>query len=66
MKRLEDIKKVFSNVVSVHITRKDMNILTETEKQHITETALDYYNDYDYVINNDGSIEELKSKLSEI
>lgn len=63
---IEDIKKVFSNVVSVHITRKDINILTETEKQHITETALDNYNDYDYVINNDGSIEELESKLSEI
>lgn len=63
---IEDIKKVFSNVVSVHITRKDMNILTETEKQHITETALDNYNDYDYVINNDGSIKELESKLSEI
>ena len=29
-------------------------------------TALDNYNDYDYVINNDGSIEELESKLSEI
>lgn len=43
-----------------------MNILTEKEKQHITETALDNYNDYDYVINNDGSIEELESKLSEI
>ena len=57
---------MFSNVVSVHITRKDMNILTETEKQHVTETALDNYNEYDYVINNDGSIEELESKLSEI
>ncbi len=43
-----------------------MNILTEKEKKHMTETALDSYKDYDYVINNDGSIEELEEKLSNI
>ena len=70
---IEDIKKVFSNVVSVHITRKDMNILSypviyQAQIQAPREEVfdLDNYKEYDYVINNDGSIEELESKLNEI
>ena len=63
---IEDIKNSFNNVISVRINRKDMNDLTVVEKQHITETALDDYNGYDYIIDNDGLICELESKLSVI
>ena len=63
---IEDIKNTFDDVISVHIVRKDMNILTDKEKMHITETALDGYDKFDYEINNDGTLEELESKLKEI
>ncbi len=63
---IEDIKNTFNDVISVHIVRKDMNILTDKEKMHITETALDGYDKFDYEINNDGTIEDLESKLKEI
>ena len=61
---IDYIKNEFKNVISVHINREDMNLLTEEEKKHVTETALDSYKGYDYEINNDGSIEELEEKLS--
>lgn len=61
---IDSIKEVFNNVISVHINRKDMNLLTSKEKQHITETALDSYKGYDYEIENNGTLEELEEKLS--
>jgi len=33
---------------------------------HESETALDHYNDWDYVINNDGTIEDLIEKVKQI
>lgn len=42
------------------------NNLNDTERKHITETALDNYDDYDYVLVNDGSIEELNEKVIKI
>ena len=63
---IDYIKNEFKNVISVHINREDMNLLTKEEKKHATETALDNYKRYDYEINNDGSIEDLKTKLEEI
>ena len=38
----------------------------EHEDNHLSEVALDYYNDWDYVINNDGSIDNLIFKVKEI
>lgn len=63
---IEDIKNVFKNAVSVHIEREDKGLLNETQKSHITETALDNYKDYDYIIDNNGTIEELERKLEEM
>lgn len=34
--------------------------------RHISETALDDYNDWDYVINNNGSVLELREQIKEI
>lgn len=49
------IKKEYPDAVKIHITRPDyISELTDKEKKHKTETALDTYNDYDYkVINRD-------------
>lgn len=60
---IDDIKNTFSRVISIHITGGN-NRLSEKEKNHITETSLDDYNNYDYVINNNGNIEELYDKIS--
>ena len=39
------------------------NNLNNTEKKHITEVALDNYDDYDYKLVNDGTIEDLNKKI---
>ena len=56
------IKNNFSNVSVIHILGKE-NRLTFDQQNHSTETGLDGYDDYDFVINNDGSREDLRNKL---
>ena len=38
----------------------------ESEKIHFTEVDLDDYDKFDYIINNDGSIEELEMNIREV
>lgn len=60
---INEIKKHLKNVLVVKIERPEyINELTSSQKKHLTETGLDNYNDYDYVIKNDGSLEDLKIK----
>ena len=42
------------------------SVLSEKEQKHLTETALDEYNSYDYVIHNDGTLDDLKDKVLEV
>lgn len=64
---LDSIKKRFKDVYKIKIERPNYeNNLNDTERKHITETALDNYDDYDYVLVNDGSIEELNEKVIKI
>ena len=42
--------------------QRDSNELTESQKKEVSETALDNYTDYDYFIDNNGTLEELESK----
>lgn len=54
-------KKEFKDCLSVQVVRTDFdNELSERAKKHYTETALDNYHDYDYVIENNGTLEDLK------
>ena len=55
-REIESIKKIYP-VVSIRIigSRK---MLQGKLKNHITETSLDNYNDFDYIIENDVNIEE--------
>lgn len=66
VEEIEDIKNNFCNVISVNIRRENKDLLTKKEQLHITETALDNYENYDYVIENNGTIEELERKLEEM
>ena len=59
------IKSKFDNVVVIHIDGKD-NSLTIDQKNHSTETSLDGFNDYDYVILNNGNVDDLKKKVFEV
>ena len=64
---LEWPKKIFENVINIRIIRDGYDsVLTKTEQKHLTEVALDEYNNYDYVIHNDGTLEDLKIKVSDV
>lgn len=50
---IEEIKKKFSNVVSIGIKRKNyISTLTKEQQEDITETSLDNYDQYDYSLEN--------------
>lgn len=64
---IDDIKKEFPHVYRIHIIKNNAsNNLTYTEAHHITEIALDNYNDFDYTILNDGNIESLEKNVDKI
>ena len=58
---IELIKKEFNNVITIHINSNNCIL-----NNHITETSLDNYNNYDYVIDNNGSVDELCLKVKEV
>lgn len=59
------IKEKYENVSVINIIGRE-NSLNNKEKNHITETALDDYNLYDFIIENKCSIEELEQKVKNI
>lgn len=63
---IEKPKDVFSNVISIRMERDVDNHLSMDQKVHITETALDAYSGFDYVIENNGTITQLESKVYDI
>lgn len=59
-KEIDTIKNVFTNVVSIQVKRSNyISGLTKEQLQDVTETSLDNYNNFDYIIEND-DIESLK------
>lgn len=61
------IKKNFDDVIDIHIERDDFdNGLTDEQKNHPTENALNDFEEYDYIVKNNGSIDELKSNIINI
>ena len=64
---MDSISKEFENVIKIQVKRPNFNNnLNEVEKKHITEIALDNYNDYDYVLENNGTLEDLNIKAKKI
>ena len=64
VKELDFLKRNFSAVL-IKIECDKENNLTEHQKKDITETDVDNYHDYDYVINNK-DCEHLKQKIKTI
>jgi hypothetical protein len=65
VEEITDIKDNFNNVIVVKIVGKE-NSLTDEQKNHITEIALDNYEDYDFIINNTSDINNLSENLKKI
>ena len=62
----EYLKDKFDDVVTIKLEREQFDDgLSETEKQHITETDLEKYNNFDYKVKN-SSIYDLKKAAKEI
>ncbi len=61
---IEIPKQKFPEVYSIRIERNDWKSkLTEEEKKHETETALDQYSSFDYVLQNEEHMEENIEKI---
>lgn len=62
----ESIRKEYSDVVTIKLERANVTpTLTEEEQNHITETELDSYKNFDYIIENQ-KLEDLKDSAIEI
>lgn len=60
-------KQKFKEAITIRIERPNVETkLTQKEKDNLTETALDNYEGYDYIVINDSSLENLKNKIIEI
>lgn len=62
---IKQIKKAFDNVTTIKLTRES-DELNEQQLKHMTETAFDNYNNFDYIIDNNGTLEELEQKSKQI
>ena len=49
---VESVKNVYSDSIIIRVNRNEDNNLTLSEKNHITETGLNNYNNFDYIIDN--------------
>ena len=53
-REIESVKEKFDNVIAIHIKRINFETeLTGKEQKHVTETAMDNYDNYDYEVIND-------------
>lgn len=69
--RLEEeittLQEQFEHVYVLHVHRPNLESeLTSAQQQHRTEVGLDHFDQYDYRIINDGTLEELKEKVETI
>ncbi len=62
---INQIKKEYSNVYAIQVTRNYKNNLKKEEQEHESEHALENYKNFDFIIEND-QIDELNKKINEI
>lgn len=64
---LDEVYNAYPNVTKINIVRNNYdNNLNQQEIKHRTEISLDNYTNYNYTIENNGTIEELNIKTNEI
>ena len=60
-------KGKFEDVISIYVERPNfISELSNDQKKHATESSLDDYDNYDYKIINDGSLDDLRTKVFEM
>ena len=60
-------RSLFDDVCVIKVVRDNFDSpLSLAQQSHLSETALDNYDNYDYVIMNDGTIQDLEEKVFEI
>ena len=64
-KELNFLKQEF-NAILIKVERNIDNNLTEKQKNDITETDMDNFKEYDYIIQNNEDINKLKEKIMEV
>ena len=65
-REIESVKEKFDNVVTIRVNRINFETnLTESEQKHSIETAMDSYQDYDYILTND-TLEKLEQDVYQI
>lgn len=61
---IEKLRENFENVYAIYVENQfAQSKLSIAEQAHITEVALENYNDFDYTIANDGDLNNLKDKV---
>lgn len=55
----------FDNVITIKMKRES-DELNDAQKKHVSETILDNYDGFDYVIDNNGTLDELEEKAKGI
>lgn len=62
------LKENYPDSISIRVIRNNYdNKLTNEQKTHLTETNLDSYNDFNYIVNNDDNLElKIIEILSEV
>ena len=64
---IDGIYNSYKNVYRINIERPNfVNDLSDVQNKHRAENALNEYNNYDYVIVNDGSLEQLNEKAKKL
>ena len=65
-KEIDSVKAKFDNVVAIHINRINFESdLSSNQQNHITETAMDNYTNFDYEVTND-TLEQLEKDIYKI
>ncbi len=64
---VETLKNKYKNSISIRVIRNSNdNMLTNSQKNHLTEIALDNYTNFDYKVKNNNNYDELIKNVEEI
>lgn len=67
IEEVEIPKEKLDNVITIRINRDNIdNNLTNEQKSHLTEIALDNYSNFDYIIDNNKDYSYLENKVNKI
>lgn len=66
IEEVEIPKNKFKTAVAIRVNNCSDNNLTNEQQQHITETDLDNYNGFDYVIENNNDYQDLQDRVNKI